>query len=48
MFTAGSGRNTGYDKILLIDLDGAVKTIEAAEKVGIKRFIMVSAIQAHR
>jgi uncharacterized protein YbjT (DUF2867 family) len=48
VFTAGSGRNTGYDKTLLIDLDGAVKTIEAAEKVGIKRFIMVSAIQAHR
>ncbi|WP_419887085.1 SDR family oxidoreductase [Neobacillus niacini] len=48
IFTAGSGRNTGYDKTLLIDLDGAVKTIEAAEKAGIKRFIMVSAIQAHR
>lgn len=48
VFTAGSGPNTGYDKTLLIDLDGAVKTIEAAEIVGIKRFIMVSAIQAHR
>lgn len=48
VFTAGSGRHTGYDKTLLIDLDGAVKTIEAAEKIGIKRFIMVSAIQAHR
>ena len=48
VFTAGSGRHTGYDKTLLIDLDGAVKTIEAAEKAGIKRFIMVSAIQANR
>ncbi|MDF2857149.1 MAG: yhfK [Neobacillus sp.] len=48
IFTAGSGRNTGFDKTLLIDLDGAVKTVEAAEKVGIKRFIMVSAIQAHK
>jgi uncharacterized protein YbjT (DUF2867 family) len=48
VFTAGSGRHTGHDKTLLIDLDGAVKTIEAAEIVGIKRFIMVSAIQAHR
>jgi uncharacterized protein YbjT (DUF2867 family) len=48
VFTAGSGAQTGYDKTLLIDLDGAVKTIEAAEMVGIKRFIMVSAIQAHR
>jgi uncharacterized protein YbjT (DUF2867 family) len=48
VFTAGSGRHTGYDKTLLIDLDGAVKTIEAAEIVGIKRFIMISAIQVHR
>lgn len=34
-------------KTLLIDLDGAGKTIEAAEKAGIDRFIMVSAIQAN-
>ncbi|WP_264741199.1 SDR family oxidoreductase [Cytobacillus firmus] len=47
VFTAGSGGNTGYDKTLLIDLDGAVKTIEAAEKAGVDRFVMVSAIQAN-
>lgn len=47
VFTAGSGGSTGYDKTLLIDLDGAVKVMEAAEKEGIKRFIMVSAMQAH-
>lgn len=47
VFTAGSGGHTGLDKTLLIDLDGAVKTIEAAEQVGIDRFIMVSAYQAH-
>ncbi|MGV3463854.1 MAG: SDR family oxidoreductase [Heyndrickxia sp.] len=47
VFTAGSGGQTGYDKTLLIDLDGAVKMIEAAEKTGVKRFIMVSALQAH-
>ncbi|MEC0180806.1 SDR family oxidoreductase [Paenibacillus peoriae] len=47
VFTAGSGGKTGYDKTLLIDLDGAGKTIEAAEKAGIDRFIMVSAIQAN-
>jgi uncharacterized protein YbjT (DUF2867 family) len=47
VFTAGSGGHTGADKTLLIDLDGAVKTIEAAEKLKIKRFIMVSALQAH-
>ncbi|SOC38642.1 SDR family oxidoreductase [Ureibacillus acetophenoni] len=47
VFTAGSGGHTGYDKTLLIDLDGAVKVMEAAEKVGANRFIMVSALQAH-
>ncbi|MGG4147113.1 SDR family oxidoreductase [Paenibacillus algorifonticola] len=47
VFTAGSGGKTGHDKTLLIDLDGAVKTIEAAEKAGIGRFIMISAIQAN-
>lgn len=47
VFTAGSGGKTGYEKTLLIDLDGAGKTIEAAEKAGIDRFIMVSAIQAN-
>lgn len=46
IFTAGSGGSTGYDKTLLIDLDGAVKTIEAAEKANVKRYIMVSALQA--
>lgn len=46
VFSAGSGGNTGSDKTLLIDLDGAVKMVEAAEKADIKRFIMVSALQA--
>lgn len=48
VFTAGSGGHTGADKTLLVDLDGAVKTIEACEKIGMERFIMVSALQAHR
>ncbi|WP_226657212.1 SDR family oxidoreductase [Pseudalkalibacillus hwajinpoensis] len=47
IFAAGSGGNTGSDKTLLVDLDGAVKTIEAAEELGIKRYVMVSALQAH-
>lgn len=47
VFTAGSGGSTGYDKTLLIDLDGAAKAIEAAKIAGIKRFIIVSALQAH-
>lgn len=48
VFTAGSGASTGADKTLLIDLDGAAKTIEAAKQTGIDRFLMVSAIQADR
>ncbi|MFK3958598.1 SDR family oxidoreductase [Guptibacillus hwajinpoensis] len=47
IFAAGSGGSTGSDKTLLVDLDGAVKTIEAAEKLGIKRYVMLSALQAH-
>ena len=47
VFTAGSGAGTGDDKTLLVDLDGAVKTVEAAENIGVKRFIMVSAWQAN-
>lgn len=47
VFTAGSGGQTGFDKTLLIDLDGAAKAIEAAELAGIERFVMISAIQAH-
>lgn len=46
VFAAGSGGSTGTDKTMLIDLDGAVKVMEAAEDMNIKRFIMVSAFQA--
>lgn len=46
VFAAGSGGSTGYDKTLLIDLDGAVKVIEATKASGIDRFVMVSAFGA--
>ncbi|MEK3789860.1 SDR family oxidoreductase [Paenibacillus sp. FSL K6-1230] len=46
VFTAGSGGHTGADKTLLIDLDGAIKAMEAAEQAGIQRFILVSAMYA--
>lgn len=46
VFTAGSGGKTGYDKTLEIDLDGAVKSMIAAERLGIQRFVMVSAYLA--
>lgn len=47
VFAAGSGGNTGADKTLLIDLDGAAKSIEAAQANGkVKHFVMVSALKA--
>lgn len=46
IFSAGSGGKTGADKTLTVDLDGAVKSIEAAKKVGANRYVMVSAFRA--
>ncbi|NLR08403.1 MULTISPECIES: SDR family oxidoreductase [Lactobacillaceae] len=44
VFSAGSGGSTGDDMTLNIDLDGAIKSMIATEKAGIKRFIIVSAM----
>lgn len=46
VFTAGSGGDTGLDKTLTVDLDGAVKSMEAAKKTGVLRYILVSGIHA--
>lgn len=46
VFTAGSGGSTGSDKTLLIDLDGAVKVMEAAEQKNIERFMIISSFGA--
>lgn len=48
VFTAGSGPHTGKDKTIMVDLDGAVKTIEAAKAAGVKRFIMISSFDTRR
>jgi len=48
VFTAGSGGHTGKDKTIMVDLDGAVKTIEAAKVAGVKRFVMVSSFDTRR
>lgn len=47
IFTAGSGGKTGADKTMTVDLYGALRSIEAAKKAGLKRFYMVSALKAH-
>ncbi|MEX1212562.1 MAG: SDR family oxidoreductase [Balneolaceae bacterium] len=46
VFTAGSGGSTGAEKTLTVDLDGALKTMEAAEAAGVRRYVMVSALNA--
>ena len=43
IFTAGSGGHTGPEKTISVDQEGAIKSIDLAEKMGIKRYIMVSA-----
>ena len=44
IFAAGSGGHTGADKTILIDLWGAMKAIDTAERFGVKRFIMLSSM----
>jgi uncharacterized protein YbjT (DUF2867 family) len=46
VFTAGSGGHTGPDKTMLVDLYGAIRAIEASERVAIDHFVMVSALRA--
>jgi len=46
VFTAGSGGHTGGDKTLLVDLYGAVRSIEESERRGLTQFVMVSALGA--
>ncbi|KAB8137761.1 SDR family oxidoreductase [Gracilibacillus oryzae] len=48
VFTAGSGPNTGKDKTIMVDLDGAVKTIEAAKHANVKRYVMISSYDTTR
>ena len=47
VFVAGSGPHTGPERTLLVDLNGAVRAIELAEELGVKRFVMLSALRAN-
>ena len=46
IFAAGSGSHTGKDKTTEVDEKGAVKLIDEAKEVRIKKFVMLSAMGA--
>jgi uncharacterized protein YbjT (DUF2867 family) len=46
VFAAGSGSQTGPDKTLAVDRDGAVRSIAAVEAAGIERYLMLSSMRA--
>jgi len=46
IFTAGSGPHTGPDRTIDVDQDGAIRLVDTARAMGIKRFIMVSSMRA--
>lgn len=48
IFAAGSGGSTSADKTMMVDLDGAVKAIEAARRKDVDRFLMISAMNSNR
>ena len=47
IFSAGAGGSSPQNTVL-IDLDGAVKAMTAAEQAGVKRFVMVSTFRTGR
>ncbi|MBS9337499.1 NAD(P)H-binding protein [Fructobacillus parabroussonetiae] len=46
VFTAGAGGKGGAERTTEVDLDGAVKAMEASEKAKVSHFVMVSAAGA--
>jgi nucleoside-diphosphate-sugar epimerase len=48
VFAAGAGPGSGPERKKTMDLGGAVKLIEAAQKAGIRRYVIVSSIGADR
>src|ERR687894_1933273 len=47
VFAAGAGPGSGPERKRTVDLGGAVKCVEAAESLGVRRFVIVSSIGAH-
>lgn len=46
VFTAGSGGHTSPEKTDIVDRDGAISMIDQAVRHGVRRFLMVSSINA--
>lgn len=46
IFAAGSGSKTGPDKTTAVDEEGAIKLIDASVKAKVKKFVMLSAMNA--
>ena len=46
VFAAGAGPGSGIERKRTMDYGGAVKLIEAAEKLGVRRYVMVSSVGA--
>jgi len=47
VFAAGAGPGSGPERKRTVDLGAAVKCVEAAEALGVARFVIVSSIGAH-
>jgi uncharacterized protein YbjT (DUF2867 family) len=47
VFAAGAGPGSGAERKRTVDYGAAVKLIDAAEKMGVRRYVMVSSIGAH-
>ncbi|MGP4066870.1 SDR family oxidoreductase [Oceanobacillus sp. M65] len=46
VFAAGSGPNTGPDKTIIIDQEGAIEAADLAMKNGVERFVLLSSMGA--
>jgi nucleoside-diphosphate-sugar epimerase len=46
VFAAGAGPGSGPERKKTVDLDGAVKLLDAADRTGVRRYVMVSSIGA--
>ena len=46
VFAAGAGPGSGAARKFSMDRDGAIKLIDAAQQVGVRRFVMISAMNA--